>query len=47
MVEMSWGKFEAYQALTEIGKLYVGNLVAYHLFFSGYNRKKYAQPDLK
>lgn len=27
MVEMSWGKFEAYQALTQIGKLYVENLV--------------------
>jgi hypothetical protein len=27
MVEMGWERWEAYQALTQIGGLYVGNMV--------------------
>lgn len=47
MVEMGWEKFEAYQALTQIGKLHVGNMVDTNYSLVAKIEKKYAQPELK
>jgi hypothetical protein len=43
LVEMGWDKFEAYQALTQIGKLYVGNMVDTTYSLVAKIGKEYAQ----
>lgn len=45
MAEMGWDKFEAYQALTQIGKLHVGNMVDTYYSLVAKIEKKYALPD--
>ncbi|MBD8038398.1 MULTISPECIES: acetamidase/formamidase family protein [Solibacillus] len=47
MEEMGWDKFEAYQALTQIGKLYVGNMVDTNYSLVAKIEKKYADVILK
>ena len=47
MEEMGWAKFEAYQALTQIGKLYVGNMVDTNYSLVAKIEKKYADVMLK
>lgn len=43
--EMGWEKYEAYQALTQIGKLYVGNMVDTYYSLVAKIDKKYAEPE--
>lgn len=45
--EMGWDKFEAYQALTQIGKLHVGNMVDTYYSLVAKIDKKYAMPESK
>jgi amidase len=46
MVEdMGWKRFEAYQALTQIGKLHVGNMVDTYYSLVAKIEKKYAKPE--
>lgn len=45
MVELGWDKFEAYQALTQIGKLHVGNMVDTTYSLVAKIEKKYALID--
>lgn len=42
LVELGWDKWEAYQALTQIGKLYVGNMVDTYYSLVAKIEKKYA-----
>lgn len=44
MVEMGWDKWEAYQALTQIGDCYVGNMVDTYYSLVAKIRKEYAHP---
>ncbi|WP_138420467.1 acetamidase/formamidase family protein [Aquibacillus sediminis] len=44
MVELGWEKFEAYQALTQIGNLYVGNMVDTYYSLVAKIQKKYVHP---
>jgi acetamidase/formamidase len=44
MVEMGWDRLEAYQALTQIGDLYVGNMVDTYYSLVAKIRKEYAHP---
>lgn len=46
MEEMGWDKFEAYQALTQIGKLHVGNMVDTYYSLVAKIEKKYADVRL-
>ncbi|WP_110926705.1 acetamidase/formamidase family protein [Bacillus massiliglaciei] len=46
MEEMGWEKFEAYQALSQIGKLHVGNMVDTNYSLVAKIEKKYAQPEM-
>ncbi|WP_153720908.1 acetamidase/formamidase family protein [Sporosarcina cascadiensis] len=45
MIELGWDKLEAYQALTQIGKLYVGNMVDTNYSLVAKIEKKYALID--
>jgi len=45
MVELGWEKLEAYQALSQIGKLYVGNMVDTNYSLVAKIEKKYALID--
>lgn len=47
MAEMGWDKIEAYQALTQIGKLHVGNMVDTYYSLVAKIEKKYAQPGVE
>lgn len=44
LAELGWDKIEAYQALTQIGKLYVGNMVDTYYSLVAKIEKKYAHP---
>lgn len=44
MVELGWEKWEAYQALTQIGDCYVGNMVDTYYSMVAKIRKEYAHP---
>lgn len=45
MIELGWDKLEAYQALTQIGKLYVGNMVDTFYSLVAKVEKKYVFPQ--
>ena len=42
MVELGWDRLEAYEALTQIGDLYVGNMVDTYYSLVAKIRKEYA-----
>lgn len=46
LVELGWDKWEAYQALTQIGDCYVGNMVDTYYSMVAKIRKEYAHPGI-
>jgi amidase len=42
MIELGWDRLEAYEALTQIGDLYVGNMVDTYYSLVAKIRKEYA-----